>query len=105
MPLARPSLQPIPAHSSSSRLQIHPAPLHSLYPLFANLTFHIVPAKIGESIDRLYESVEELGGKCVSIEAARFVVTALRGRPRLVRAIGREWIVSPFCLLTDQRRS
>jgi DNA polymerase mu len=93
MPHTRPSLHSIPVSSSSS-IQIHHVPIHQLYPLFANLTFHIIPAKIGETIGRVYECVEELGGRCVSVEEARFVITELRGRPRLVRAVGREWIVS-----------
>ena len=89
----RPPLHALPGSSSSSAIQIHHAPINKLYPLFANLTFHIVPAKIGESIGQIYECVDELGGRCVSVEEARFVVTELRGRPRLVRAIGKEWIV------------
>lgn len=96
MPPARPSLYSIRASSSSSQIQnTRHTPIHQLYPLFAGLTFHIVPAKIGETIGQIYSAVDELGGKCVRVEQARLIVTELRGRPRLIRAIGREWVVSP----------
>lgn len=96
----RPSLHSIP-DSSSSTLLHHPPPepIHKLYPLFAGLTFYIVPAKLSEDLGKVYECVEELGGRCIGIEDAEIVITALQGRARLVRTIGREWIVCPFPFL------
>ena len=93
--MSRPSLAPIP-QSTSSRI-LHPvAPLHHLYPLFVQLSFHILPGKLDEEVGRLYEVVEELGGKSANLEDATYVVTSLRGRPRLLRALGSEWIVGLF---------
>jgi DNA polymerase mu len=89
----RPSLHAVPESSSSGVIQTSRP--HALYPLFSRLTFHVVPAKLDGDLARIYECIEELGGKHVSVEDARFVITGLQGRPRLLRAIGKEWIVSP----------
>ena len=91
----RPSLEAIPAaSSSSSNLQLHHHSLSiPLYPLFASLIFHIIPAKLENDIGVLYQSVEDLGGKCDGIESARWVITALKGRARLSRVLGK-WLVS-----------
>ena len=82
----RPSLQSLP-DSTSSNLFTHTASPNRLYPLFAGLTFHVLPAKIPD-IARVYDSIDELGGKCVALKHARIIITAIRGRPRLVRALG-----------------
>ncbi|GFZ46743.1 hypothetical protein JCM24511_03963 [Saitozyma sp. JCM 24511] len=86
----RPSLHAVPESSSSGVIQTSRP--HALYPLFSRLTFHVVPAKLDGDLARIYECIEELGGKHVSVEDARFVITGLQGRPRLLRAIGKEWI-------------
>lgn len=87
MPL-RPSYESIP-HSSSSQLIAHQIPnLQRLYPLFARLTFYVIPGKLDGELENLYRIIDELGGKVVSLEHARFVLTAIRGRPRLLRALG-----------------
>jgi hypothetical protein len=97
----RPSLEAIPAaSSSSSNLQLkhhHPNPL---YPLFASLVFHVVPAKLESDLGVLYQSIEDLGGRCDGLEGCRWVVTALKGRARLSRVLGK-WIV---CLLALEVR-
>ncbi|WVQ99513.1 hypothetical protein IAU59_006649 [Kwoniella sp. CBS 9459] len=96
---ARPPAQPLPASSSSStttnaRHHHHPAPHpeSALYPLFANMTFYVVPAKLEADLQTIYTSIDELGGRCTRIEEAGLVVSAIRGKPRLVRSLGREWI-------------
>ena len=89
----RPSLEAIPAaSSSSSTLQLHHHQVAPLYPLFASLVFHIVPAKLENDIGVLYQSVEDLGGRCDGLESARWVITALKGRARLGRVLGK-WMV------------
>ena len=90
----RPSLSNLPQSTSSSVVP-HAQPTH-LYPLFANITFHVITAKLEADLARVYECIEELGGRCVGAEDALWVVTALRGRPRLVKALGR-LAVSRFC--------
>lgn len=81
------------AHSSSSSQVQHNTQIHQLHPLFARLAFHIVTAKI-EDVGRVYQCVDELGGQNVSLDEARFVVTALQGRPRLLKALGSDVLVS-----------
>lgn len=89
----RPSYESIP-HSSSSQLIAHQIPhLKRLYPLFARLTFYIIPGKLDGELENLYRIIDELGGQVVSLEHARFALTAIRGRPRLLRALG-SYIVS-----------
>ncbi|KAK4689277.1 hypothetical protein P7C73_g818, partial [Tremellales sp. Uapishka_1] len=95
---ARPPLDSIAISSSSSQIRRPPTKIHALYPLFAQLTFHVVPAKIGEDLGQLYETIEELGGKCVGADQAMIVVTALQGRPRIVRAVG-QFIVDTIPIL------
>jgi hypothetical protein len=92
----RPSLEAIPgASSSSSNLQLkHHHHISPLYPLFASLVFHIVPAKLESDLGVLYQSIEDLGGRCDGLEGCRWVVTALKGRARLNRVL-RKWIVCP----------
>ena len=92
----RPSLEAIPAASSSSST-LHVKHHHSapLYPLFASLVFHIVPAKLEADLGVLYQSIEDLGGRCDGLEGARWVVTALKGRARLSRVLGK-FIVCPY---------
>jgi DNA polymerase mu len=65
-----------------------------LFPLFAQLTFHIIPAKLDGELSKVYGWIEDLGGECVALDQALFVVTALRGRARLKKAIGRPAMVS-----------
>ncbi|KAL7421959.1 hypothetical protein Q5752_003731 [Cryptotrichosporon argae] len=84
---ARPPAQPLPSSSSSALAHAHALPRAPLAPLFAQLTFFVVPPKIPD-LDRVYGAIEELGGKCVAVEDAWIVVTALQGRPRLARAVG-----------------
>lgn len=91
----RPSIEAIPAaSSSSSTLQLqHQSQALPLYPLFASLVFHIVPAKLENDLGVVYQSIEDLGGRCDGIESARWIVSALRGRARLSRVLGK-WMVS-----------
>ena len=89
----RPSLDSIPISTSSQIITHHGAPVHDLCPLFAELSFFILPPKLDEDMGRIYSIIDELGGTSVSIEEARVVVTALKGRPRLIKALGKEWIV------------
>jgi DNA polymerase mu len=88
----RPSLEAIPAaSSSSSALQLH-HPHHEpnpLYPLFASLVFHIIPAKLENDLAVIYRSIEDLGGRCDGLEGSRWVVTALKGRARLGKVLGK----------------
>lgn len=92
----RPSLEAIPAaSSSSSTLQLHHQSQGALplYPLFASLVFHVIPAKLESDLGIVYQSVEDLGGRCDGIEGARWIVTALKGRARLSKVLGK-WMVS-----------
>lgn len=61
--------------------------------MFARLTFYVISGKLDGELENLYRIIDELGGKVVSLEHARFVLTAIRGRPRLLRALG-SYIVS-----------
>jgi len=97
----RPDPQVLPDSSSSSIVRHPYRPIHSLHPLFARLRFYVVPAKIDADLSRVYECIEELGGKCVGVEDAMFVVTALRGRPRLAKSIGTQWIRKVRLLSVD----
>nr|XP_019011154.1 DNA polymerase mu subunit [Kwoniella pini CBS 10737]OCF49935.1 DNA polymerase mu subunit [Kwoniella pini CBS 10737] len=86
----RPPAHPLPSASSSSLHTPHSiAP--TLYQLFANMTFHIISAKLETEIAKIYECIDELGGKCVGIEECNFVISAIKGKPRLVRSLG-EWM-------------
>lgn len=89
----RPGPEPIPAASSSSIIVQHVESTR-LFPLFAQLSFHVVPAKIEGELGNVYSWIEELGGRCVNVEAGKYVVTALRGRARLERVLGRRYLVS-----------
>lgn len=51
----------------------------------------------------LYNCIEDLGGKCVGVEGAKIVVTALKGRARLGKVLGREWVVSGLRLCGKMR--
>ncbi|WRT66545.1 uncharacterized protein IL334_003504 [Kwoniella shivajii] len=89
MPI-RPPAQPLPSSSSSSIQHPHYiAP--SLYQLFSNMTFHIISAKLEPELGKLYSCIDELGGRCVGIEEGSFVISAIKGRPRLIRSLG-EWV-------------
>lgn len=90
---SRPSLEAIPAASSSSTVILTQRPI-PLYALFSRLTFYVVTAKIDEDLGKVYSCIEELGGKCVGLAQAKFVITALQGRPRLAKALGADWLVS-----------
>ncbi|ORY32892.1 putative beta DNA polymerase [Naematelia encephala] len=85
----RPSIASIQQSTSSSQQQHHRS--LTLYPLFAGLSFHVVPAKLEEDMSRIYQCIDDLGGRNVSLADAKMVVTALVGRPRLARALS-EWI-------------
>ncbi|WVQ86482.1 hypothetical protein IAS59_000195 [Cryptococcus gattii] len=91
-----PSRPPIhPYTSSSTSTGVHgdqKATSHQLYKLFANLTFHIVAAKLEDDLPRIYECIDELGGKCVRPEDAWVIITALKGRQRLLRSLEEKWI-------------
>ncbi|WVQ67274.1 uncharacterized protein L199_005469 [Kwoniella botswanensis] len=83
----RPPAQPLPSSSSSSIQRPHYiAP--ELYQLFANISFHIIPAKLEEDLGRIYGLVDELGGQCVRVEECKFVISAVKGKPRLLRVLG-----------------
>ena len=90
--MPRPSIQDIPQSTSSSRLLHLHRPDDKLHPIFAQLTFHVLPGKLDGELDRIYSTIDELGGRCVSLEEARLVVTALRGRPRLEKALGKDMV-------------
>ncbi|WVW84121.1 hypothetical protein I302_106150 [Kwoniella bestiolae CBS 10118] len=85
----RPPAQPLPSSSSSSIQRPHHIS-SELYQLFANIPFHIIPAKLEADLGRMYGLVDELGGTCVRVEECGFVVSAIKGKPRLVRSLG-EW--------------
>jgi DNA polymerase mu len=55
--------------------------------LLAQLTLYLVPAKL--DVGALDAQITELGGTVVGRASdARIIITALRGRPRLERALG-----------------
>ncbi|WVR06905.1 hypothetical protein IAU60_003941 [Kwoniella sp. DSM 27419] len=87
----RPPPQPLPSSSSSSIPHPHRL-VRTLYPLFANLSFHIVTAKLELEVAQIYACVDELGGRCVGVEEGQIVISAIRGRPRLIRSLGKEWV-------------
>nr|KIR46295.1 DNA polymerase mu subunit [Cryptococcus bacillisporus CA1280] len=91
-----PSRPPIhPYTSSSTSTGVHgdqKAIPHQLYKFFANLTFHVVVAKLEDDLPRIYECIDELGGKCVRPEDAWVIITALKGRQRLLRSLEEKWI-------------
>lgn len=89
----RPPLDALPTASSSSVI-IHHAQEESLLPLLAQLSFHVVPAHIEGELSHVYSWIEELGGRCVSLDEGRYVVTALKGRMRLEKILGRNYLVS-----------
>ena len=97
---SRPPAQPIPSASSSQI--IHPQTYETvrLLPLFAQLAFHVIPAKLDGELGKVYSWIEELGGRCVSAEEATFIVTALKGRARLEKLCSRDMLV---CLRASQR--
>jgi DNA polymerase mu len=64
-----------------------------LLPFFAELTFHVIPAKLDGQLGKVYAWIEELGGRCVSAEEGTLVVTALKGRARLEKLISRDILV------------
>ena len=100
----RPSLEAIPAaSSSSSNLHLKHQHRNPLYPLFASLVFHVVPAKLEPDLGVLYQSIEDLGGRCDGLEGCRWVVTALKGRARLSRVLGK-WIVRSSSVSTIYMR-
>lgn len=76
--------------SSGSRRQLSPSPVEGetdLPPLFSQLTFYVVPAKL--DVAAVIDQIVALGGERVGkLSDARVIVTALRGRPRLERALG-----------------
>ncbi|OCF61005.1 DNA polymerase mu subunit [Kwoniella mangroviensis CBS 10435] len=83
----RPPAQPLPSSSSSSIQHPHCiAP--ELYQLFANISFHIIPAKLEEDLGRIYGLVDQLGGQCVRVGECKFVISAVKGKPRLLRVLG-----------------
>nr|XP_019003143.1 DNA polymerase mu subunit [Kwoniella mangroviensis CBS 8507]OCF66604.1 DNA polymerase mu subunit [Kwoniella mangroviensis CBS 8507] len=83
----RPPAQPLPSSSSSSIQHPHYiAP--ELYQLFANISFHIIPAKLEEDLGRIYGLVDQLGGQCVRVGECKFVISAVKGKPRLLRVLG-----------------
>ncbi|OCF74247.1 DNA polymerase mu subunit [Kwoniella mangroviensis CBS 8886] len=83
----RPPAQPLPSSSSSSIQHPHYiAP--ELYQLFANISFHIIPAKLEEDLGRIYGLVDQLGGQCVRVGECQFVISAVKGKPRLLRVLG-----------------
>lgn len=89
----RPSLTALAQSSTSSQLLHHHRPVHELYQLFAQMTFHVVPGKLDGELDDLYEIIGDLGGKCVRAGEARFILTALQGRPRIEKAVGKDLAV------------
>lgn len=102
---SRPSLDAIQQSTSSGILHPPREPIHKLYPLFAQLTFYVVPDKLDGELEKIYEIITELGGDLRPFQEARFVVTALKGRPRLSRALGIEWLVGqPLVSLISARQ-
>ncbi|KAK1924368.1 hypothetical protein DB88DRAFT_490154 [Papiliotrema laurentii] len=83
----RPSLDSLAQSSTSEQVSRH-RPVSRLYPLFAQLSFHVLPGKLDGQMGQIYDMIDDLGGKCVRMGQARFILTALRGRPRIERAIG-----------------
>lgn len=92
---SRPPVHPYTSSSTSTGVHgHHNAAPHQLYKLFANLTFHIIPAKLEDDLARIYQCIDELGGKCLGPEDAWVIVTALKGRQRLLRSLDQKWMVS-----------
>ncbi|KAK8864578.1 hypothetical protein IAR55_001828 [Kwoniella newhampshirensis] len=88
----RPSAHPYASSSTSSRIVRPSNPIHRLYPLFSGLTFHVITAKLETEVGRIYECIDDLGGRCVGVEECKIVVSAIKGRARLLRSLGKEWI-------------
>ena len=93
----RPSLDSLAQSSTSEQVSRH-RPVSRLYPLFAQLSFHVLPGKLDGQMGQIYDMIDDLGGKCVRMGQARFILTALRGRPRIERAIGNNADVSELAL-------
>ncbi|OWT40517.1 DNA polymerase mu subunit [Cryptococcus neoformans Bt1] len=90
---SRPPVHPYTSSSTSTGVHgHHNAAPHQLYKLFANLTFHIIPAKLEDDLARIYQCIDELGGKCLGPEDAWVIVTALKGRQRLLRSLDQKWM-------------
>ena len=88
----RPDIQAIEANSSSSVIIQH-AQAAKLFPLLAQLSFHVIPAKLDGELGNVYSWIEELGGRCVGVNQGGYVVTALKGRMRLEKILGRSCMV------------
>ncbi|WOO81108.1 DNA-directed DNA/RNA polymerase mu [Vanrija pseudolonga] len=89
--MLRPPLRPSASSSSSVSVSRSPsqAPA-SIVPLFAELTFYVVPAKLEGRIVAVYAQIDALGGqRTARAEDADYVLTALHGIPRLERVLGR----------------
>jgi DNA polymerase mu len=71
-----------------------------LYPLLSRIRIHILPTKLDGELPKMYACVEQLGGIISPVDDAEIIVTALRGRPRLIKVLGSSalidsgWIVS-----------
>ncbi|GHJ85213.1 hypothetical protein NliqN6_1615 [Naganishia liquefaciens] len=95
-PAPAPSRPPPTPASDASRPAIHPTPL---YPLLSHIRIHILPTKLDGNLPTAYARVEALAGIVSPVEDASVIVTALRGRARLVKVLGsaqmvdERWIV------------
>ena len=67
------------------------------------MTFHVIPGKLEDELGNIYEMISDLGGKCARWQEARFILTALQGRPRIERAVGKEAVVSLGGITADSR--
>lgn len=98
--MLRPPLRP--SASSSSSVSVSRSPSNasaSIVPLFAELTFYVVPAKLEGAIASVYAQIDALGGqRTARAEDADYVLTALHGIPRLERVLGRNLV---RCVLDD----
>lgn len=71
-----------------------------LYPLLSRIRIHILPTKLDGQLPTMYAYVEQLGGIISPVDDAELIITALRGRPRLIKVLGSaalidtRWIVS-----------
>lgn len=93
-----PMRPPLPHHESSERNEhderfagIDGDAEGDLPPLLAEVRIFVVPGKL--DLREVYEKVDALGAeRVIEPDAARVVVTGLRGAPRLERALGRDLV-------------
>lgn len=81
-----------------SRLEIPNEP--PLFPLLSRIRIHILPTKLDGELPTMYAHVESLGGIISPAQDAEIIVTALRGRPRLIKVLGSAALVDSRWILS-----